>query len=327
MPSMAIGSLVNDVYSGPTRFVDTPAKQALLCLLRMTDATRDAVLRTTLDRLHGRYGATYLETDPVSFPRKFTSADDREVAAFLATALAYGRVAQIKKSLERIGAVLGERPARFIRQFDPVRDRRAFSGFVHRFNDARDVGLLLYYMRQMLETSGSMEAFFLAGYQPAHDDIGPALSSFVRRALSLDCKPWYPSGRLPSDAGVRFFLPSPEDGSTCKRLNLFLRWMVRSDDGVDMGLWNGVDPSQLVIPLDTHVSKISIAMGLTSRRTVDWKMAREVTARLRALEPRDPVKYDFALCRLGMLESCPRHTDSATCPLCGPASGRKVDMP
>ena len=146
----------------------------------------------------------------------------------------------------------------------------------------------------------------------------------MRRALALDCKPWYPGGRLPSAAGVRFFLPSPEDGSTCKRLNLFLRWMVRPDDGVDMGLWHGVSPSQLVIPLDTHVSRISISMGLTGRRTVDWKMAREVTARLRAIEPRDPVKYDFALCRLGMLESCPQHADPAACPLCGPASGRAM---
>ena len=290
----------------------------------MNDTARDDVLRTTLDLLQDRYGATYLETDPVCFPRRYPAPEDREVAAFLATALAYGRVAQIKKSLDRIGSVLGPRPAAFIRKFDPVRHRPVLSGFVHRFNDATDLGLLLYFLRQMLRRNGSLEGFFLAGYQADHEDIGPALSSFVARALALDCTPWHPSGKLPARAGVRFFLPSPADGSTCKRLNLFLRWMVRPDDGVDMGLWSGVRASQLVIPLDTHVSRISMAIGLTSRRTIDWKMACEVTARLRRIEPADPVRYDFALCRLGMLESCPRHADPSSCPLCGPTPARPV---
>ncbi|HEY3175381.1 MAG TPA: TIGR02757 family protein [Candidatus Polarisedimenticolia bacterium] len=275
-----------------------------------------AGLKTRLDLLYRRYGATFLDTDPICFPRRHADRQDQEVIGLVAACLAYGRVAQIKNSVERVARVLGPRPARFLSRSDPGRDRRLLRGFVHRFNDARDVGLLLHYVRQMLQECGSIEAFFLKGYSDRQGDIGPALASFATRTLALDCSPWYPSGVLPAPARVRFFLPSPGDGSTCKRLNLFLRWMVRPDDGVDMGLWNGVPPSKLVIPLDTHVSRISSHLGLTARRTVDWKMAIEVTSRLRELDPDDPVKYDFALCRLGILEGCPRHRDPARCGLC-----------
>jgi len=276
----------------------------------------DARLKDKLDLLYDRYGAGFLASDPICFPRRWESPPDREVVAFLAAALAYGRVAQIQASLARLLGAMGPHPARFVREFEPAAGRRSLRGFVHRFNDARDVGLLLFFMRQMIETSGSIEGFFLAGHAPGHDDIGPALSSFARRALALDCAPYYRSGRLPASAGVRFFLPSPEDGSTCKRLNLFLRWMVRPDDGVDFGQWRSVSPAQLVIPLDTHVSRIAGFIGLTRRRTVDWKMALEVTARLRRLDPADPVRYDFALSRLGILEGCPRHPVPAACDLC-----------
>jgi len=274
-------------------------------------------LKESLDAICARYDGRYVETDPVCFPRRYEGADDREVVAFLTAALSYGRVPQIKTSVERLLAVLGGRPATFVRRFEPARGVRALSGFVHRFNDARDTGLLLFFVRQMLERSGTIERFFLEGYGPGDDDVGPALSSFARRALTLDCSPYYRRGSLPAAAGVRFFLPSPEDGSTCKRLAMYLRWMVRRDDGVDLGLWNGLSPSKLVIPLDTHVSRIASYIGLTSRRTVGWKMAVEVTDRLRALDPSDPVRYDFALSRLGILDACPRRRDPVKCAGCG----------
>lgn len=278
----------------------------------------DAELKAHLDLLYSRYGATFLESDPICFPRRYAAKDDREIVGFVATAMAYGRVAQIKATLERLAAIMGDSPARFVRGFDPADGRRLLRGFVHRFNDAKDTGLLLHYMRQMLERSGSIEGFFMEGYSPGHDDIGPALSSFVQRALDLDSAPYYRADRLPVSAGVRFFLPSPRAGSTCKRLNLFLRWMVRRDDGVDFGIWSAVSPAKLVIPLDTHVSRIASWLGLTRRRTVDWAMAIEVTRRLRRLEPEDPVKYDFALSRLGIVEGCPNHRGAAGCDLCSP---------
>lgn len=273
-------------------------------------------LKAQLDHLYRRYGASFLDTDPICFPRRYAAREDREVVGFLAACLAYGRVAHIKTSLGRLTGLLGPRPARAIRDSHPARDRGLLGSFVHRFNDARDVGLLLHYVRQMLDRSGSIEGFFMEGYPDPRRPIGEGLASFTRRVLALECAPWYRHGRLPERAGVRFFLPSPERGSTCKRLNLFLRWVVRPDDGVDLGLWSGVSPSRLVIPLDTHVSRISAHIGLTARRTVDWKMALEVTSRLSELDPDDPVKYDFALCRLGILDACPRHRDRVACAAC-----------
>jgi len=283
-------------------------------------------LKSHLEALYRRYGSTYLETDPIRWPRSYARPDDREVIGFVASALAYGRVPQIQKSIGRIAETMGPHPAAWVRRFDPARGRKTLRGFAHRFNDARDVGLLLWYLRQMLSRHGSIEEFFLAGRsagtaRPAgsfsgDDGIGEVLSSFAERALALDCAPYYRSGVLPTDAGVRFFFPSPRDGSTCKRLNLYLRWMVRRDDGVDMGVWRGLSAAHLVIPLDTHVSRICSYIGLTQRRTVGWRMALEVTRRLRELDPDDPIKYDFALCRLGILEACPRHRDPVCCAGC-----------
>ncbi|MFQ5701870.1 MAG: TIGR02757 family protein [Acidobacteriota bacterium] len=273
-------------------------------------------LRRHLDSLYRRYGAGFLDTDPISFPHRYDGDEDREIVAFLSAALAYGRVAQIRESIERLTAILGPRPAAFVRGFDPRRDGRRLEGFAHRFNDAHDMGLLLWYLKQILGSHGAIEAFFLDGYDASDGDVGPALASFVGRMLHLDCSPYYRERRLPRSAGVRFFLPSPEAGSCCKRLNLFLRWMVRRSDGVDFGIWKHVSPAKLVIPLDTHVSRIASYIGLTHRRSIGWKMALEVTDRLRSLDPDDPIKYDFALCRLGILDECPRLQDPFKCRCC-----------
>ena len=115
---------------------------------------------------------------------------------------------------------------------------------------------------------------------------------------------------------MRYFFSSPAGGSACKRLNLYLRWMVRHDPGLDLGLWTEVPPSRLVIPLDTHVARIARYVGLSSRNTADWKMALEVTRALREFDPGDPVKYDFAICRLGILDYCPRKRDALKCAAC-----------
>ena len=282
----------------------------------MSDSAVNPHLGAHLDSIYRRYGASFVDTDPVSLPRRYRRVEDREVIGFIAAALAYGRVGQIKRSVERVAAILGDRPAETIRGLDPVKAQRDLKGFVHRWNDARDMGLLLWYMRQMLEQEGSIEGFFMRGYAAGHDDVGPALSSFAERVLELDCTPWYLSGRLPGNAGVRFFVPAPKTGSTCKRLAMYLRWMVRPDDGVDMGHWSGVDTAQLIMPLDTHVSRIASYLGLTTRRTVGWRMAQDVTRMLRRFAPEDPVKYDFALSRMGIIEACPRRRDPVKCKGC-----------
>ncbi len=163
--------------------------------------------------------------------------------------------------------------------------------------DGRDVACLLAFARQMRASHGSIEAFFGEGLGADDPDVGPALVSFSRRALALDPDGIYPSRRLPARAGVRYFFPSPEGGSACKRLNLYLRWMVRRD-GVGLGVWRRPAPRQLVLPLDTHTHAIARRLRFTRYRSPGWAMAVDITRRLRRFDPEDPVKYDFALYRL-----------------------------
>ena len=241
----------------------------------------------------------------------------------ISSALAYGRVEQIKKNVAKVLDIMGPSPHNFTLTFEPrYKDwKNPFKGIKHRFNDARDIACLIYIMRQMIETKGGVGDFFMEGYNPSSKEtIKDALSSFSRRALALGHSGIYGrTKKIPKNAGVRFFFPSPKDGSACKRLCLYLRWMVRRQDGLDFGLWGGVSPSSLIMPLDTHVARISRLIGLSGlgkRKTASWNMAMEVTRALRRLDPEDPVKYDFALARLGILDECPRRRVSAKCARC-----------
>ena len=262
-----------------------------------------AQLKQLLDELYHRYSRpVFLSTSALSIPHHYASPEDREIAAFVTASLAYGNVKQIHRSAETALKAMGRSPARFIRRFDPACDPAQFRHFVHRFNSGVDLALLCHLLHQAIAAEGSLQAFFLKGYDPTHDDIEPALNSFVERMLSLDVSAFYPSRTLPAKAGVRFFFPSPAQGSACKRLNLFLRWMVRRGDAIDFGIWTAVSPGKLIVPLDTHVARISRQLGLTKVKQPNWRMAKEVTQRLRAFDPEDPVKYDFALCRLGVLK-------------------------
>jgi uncharacterized protein (TIGR02757 family) len=256
-------------------------------------------LRRRLDALYEQYDERFVNPDPLQFVRAFTEAGDREVVGLIASALAYGNVVQIKRSIARVLELLGDRPARALSRLDPRAAARALRGFRHRFNDGRDVACLLHFLRQMRAGGGSVEAFFAGGLAAGAMDVGPALTSFAERALALDHAGLYGRGPLPAGAGVRFFFPSPADGSACKRLNLYLRWMVRRG-GVDLGVWRSVDPAQLVVPLDAHIFNIARRVRLTRYRSAGWPMAVDITRRLRRLDPRDPVKYDFALHRMGL---------------------------
>ena len=260
---------------------------------------RVAELRRRLDRLYRHYDHRFVDPDPLQFVRRQRAGPDREVVGLVASALAYGTVVQIKRSIAAALEVLAPRPAEAIRRLDPWVAARRLSSFRHRFNDGRDLACLLFFIRQMLESHGSIEAFFVEGCPADATDVGPALASFSARALSLDHAGLYSGRRIPRGAGVRFFFPSPVDGSACKRLNLYLRWMVRRD-GVDLGVWKTMDAAHLVIPLDAHVLAIAKRTGLTRYRSAGWPMAVDITRRLRRLDPADPVKYDFALHRMGL---------------------------
>lgn len=262
-----------------------------------------AQLKQLLDTLYHRYSRpVYLSTSALSIPHRYRRSEDQEIAAFVTSALAYGNVKQIHRSAEAALTAMGDSPARFIRRFDPARDMARFQHVVHRFNSGVDLAVLCYLLHQVIAAAGSLQAFFVKDYDPAHDDIKPALTGFVDRMLLLDVSPFYPASLLPAKAGVRFFFPSPAQGSACKRLNLFLRWMVRRGNAIDFGIWTEVSPAKLIVPLDTHVARIARQLGLTRIKQANWRMAKEVTGRLRAFDPDDPVKYDFALCRLGVLK-------------------------
>jgi uncharacterized protein (TIGR02757 family) len=279
-------------------------------------------LRPVLDNLYDSFNAPDSAADPIQLVRPFRRADDREVVAFCASALAFGRVASVLQSVTRLLAILGERPAEYIRRFNPARDRRAFDGLVHRWIRDVDLVALVWVLKQMLDRSTTIEGFFLEGLEnadgrdPAASDLARAIDSFSTRALALDLKAAY--GRVPRRPGVCYFFPRPSAGSACKRLNLFLRWMVRRD-ALDLGVWRRVDPSRLIVPLDTHVIRVGKCLGLTRYTSPGWAMAREITASLAAIDAGDPVKYDYSLCHLGMMNACGfnRPQGDAQCPLRG----------
>ncbi len=215
----------------------------------------------------------------------------------MASGLAFGNVVQIKRSVAAVLEALGPRPAEAVDSLAPQELARRLGGFRHRWVDGRDVACLLGLVAQMRASHGSIEAFFAEGLSDEDTDVGPALASFSQRALALDHGGLYPGLRLPPKAGVRYFFPSPAGGSACKRLNLYLRWMVRIG-GVDLGLWRRPAPRQLVLPLDAHTHAIARRLRLTRYRSPGWAMALDITRRLRRFDPEDPVKYDFALYRI-----------------------------
>ena len=269
-----------------------------------------------LDRLYEDFNAPDSAADPIQIVRRYERPDDREVVGFCAAALAFGRVGSVMQSIERLLQVMGGRPASFVRGFDPRRDGAAFRHLVHRWTRGPDLVALLWVMKQMTDRAGSIEGFFAEAYDAAEDDVEAALEAFSTRALALDLKTAY--GRVPARPGVCYFFPRPSTGSACKRLNLFLRWMVRRD-ALDLGVWTRVSPAKLVVPLDTHVIRVGRCLRLTRYASPGWRMARDITAALRRLDPEDPVKYDYALCHLGMMNACgfSRAQADAQCPLRG----------
>jgi len=188
--------------------------------------------------------------------------------------------------------------------------------FYHRFNTSRDLAVLYWIIRRTLEEYGSLEAAFTASLSATDADITGALEGFCGILLGFGHEQFYPKGELKRRIGVRFLFPNPSEGSACKRLNLYLRWMVRPADGIDCGVWTGVAPRQLVIPLDTHIARISSYIGLTDLKSPGWSMAQDITHKLRRLHASDPLRYDFALCHLGIAGDCPRKRNLEKCARC-----------
>ena len=245
-------------------------------------------LRTRLDRIHRRYHRPqYLRPDPLQFVHDYSDPADREVVALIAAGLAFGRVATILANVERVLVALGPRPAEVLRAGNLAATHRRLRDFRHRWCDAAQMRALLEGMGEVLRTEGSLRECFRAGARRRDEDVRRGLAHLV------DCLA--PEGNC--------LLPRPDGGSACKRLHMFMRWMVRRDE-IDPGGWSGVSPARLLIPLDTHMFRIGQRLGLTRRKQPDLAAVLEITEGFRRLRPRDPVRYDFSLTRLGIRADC-----------------------
>jgi len=294
-------------------------------LLRATPVTVPAGVRPTTRKPH-RNLARYLDQfligfpredhlvrDPVQFVHRYDDPRDKEIVGFIASAFAYGNVRSVLASVERILGELGPSPSRFVRTFDPAGRPEQFAGFQHRWNNARDLRVLLWILGRLIDRFGSIESTLTDAEDSETVPMAVLLDRFASTALGMGHERWYADSDLKSRRGVRYFFPRASEGSACKRLNLYLRWMVRPADGIDCGLWTTIDTSRLIIPLDTHISRISRYIGLTELASPGWRMAEDVTRSLRRIEPRDPLRYDFALCHMGIAGDCPRKR--AACPI------------
>lgn len=266
-----------------------------------------------------------VESDPVEFPRRYSLPRDVEVVALLSASLAYGRVDLFRPKIAQLLLAMGPSPAEFLRGLTLSQAQKLLDGFVYRFNVPSDMAVLLLGVGEILRLYGSLEALFLQGL--AQGKLKQALSFFTHSIQSA--APVEDIIALMGPLrGMAHLLPSSNGAGASKRLLLFLRWMVRGPDTVDLGLWKHVSPAVLMMPVDTHVAKVARHLGLTSRKAESWKMSEDITNFLRLVDPNDPIRYDFALCHLGMSGMCPtktRRENCQDCPLQGECkTGRRV---
>jgi uncharacterized protein (TIGR02757 family) len=262
-----------------------------------------SALHRRLESLYRAFDARAVDPDPLGIVRGFRGADDLEVAGLVCAGLAFGGVGVILRSARAALAPLGPRPAAGLDRATDRGLRAAYRGFRHRWVDGDDLAALLGAARRLRAARGSLREAFVAG-DPGGETVEGGMEAFAAALRAAD--PGF--GRR----GARAFVPAPSDGSACKRPALFLRWMVR-DDGLDTGAWRGVDPARLVLPLDTHTARLARGLRILRRKGNGWPAALEATAALRRLCPPDPVRYDFALCRLGILELCPARRHPPVC--------------
>jgi len=227
----------------------------------------------------------FIHPDPLEFVWRYQDRADREIVGLIAACLAYGNVTQILKSVEKVLGPMGKSPAAWLKAAEPAIIKKTFAAFKHRFTTGAELAVFLLNIKHGVEKHGSLEKLFLQGYAKDEATLENAIYKFVDNFNALGCAP--------------SLTPCPEHKSSFKRVNLYLRWMVRKD-AVDPGVWTGVSTSKLLIPLDTHMRQVSMSMGITKRKDTSMKTAAEITAYFRSIEPADPVKYDFALTRAGI---------------------------
>ena len=280
-------------------------------------------LAGALEALYEGADLDVIAPDPLELVLRYGDPHDQEVAGLFASAWAYGRADQTVKQAGLALGLMGESPAAFV---DAVAGGEAsglgvFRSVVHRFHRGGDWASLCWFAGDLRAEFGSLGRAVSDWWAESDCDLRLTLNALSRAYRSGA----YYDRIAGVDPGLDFgdqahLMPDPLKGSACKRLNLWLRWMVRMD-AVDPGPWRhlspeGPGPADLIIPLDTHIARLGRYLGLTVYSSPGWAMAREVTASLARFDPSDPVKYDFALCRLGVLDLCPRRRDGNICAEC-----------
>ena len=251
-------------------------------------------LKQNLENHYIAFDRTKLEPDPLQFLHKFKDEKDIEIVGLIASIFAYGNVKQIENTLKKFIIVFDGKPYSFIKNFSLGKDSNKIFGIKHRFYTEDDISKLFMIINKEIKKHKSIKQIFLQGCNISDGNVKNGISNFSNHFLNSFLETF---GEV--SAGIKFMFPLPEKGSACKRMNLFLRWMVRKDE-LDFGLWKEISTSKLVIPVDTHIARISRLLNLTKRKNADWKMAEEITSKLKKYDSEDPIKYDFAICHIGI---------------------------
>jgi len=244
-------------------------------------------LLTALNKIYGQYNRkTLISPDPLEVLSNYKAIGDREIAGLIASSLAYGRVEQILKAVNYVLDILGKHPKQFILKNPNAKLKILFSNFKYRFTTSNEIYNLIIGIKKTIIKHGSLNKAFLANFDKTDATVIKAQSAFIAKLIKA-------GGNMPS------LIPAPNKKSAFKRLNLYMRWLVRKD-AVDPGGWTGIDKSKLIIPLDTHMHKIALNLCLTKSKTANLKSALEITQNFARLCRQDPVKFDFALTRFGI---------------------------
>jgi uncharacterized protein (TIGR02757 family) len=260
-----------------------------------------SLLKSSLDRLAFEYGAEYLDSDPVGIVHRYAAPPDIEVAGLIVSTLGYGSAAQIRRSAADALARAGDSPAEFAAGVTAEEALARFRGFRHRWTTGNDIAFLFLAAGEMIRRYGSIGTLVRELDDPSAETVEGTIAGFAEWIRSR-CAGFatVTACTLPG----RSLVPSPRDGSACKRPAMYFRWMARGPDPLDFGLWKFIAPARLVVPVDRHMARMARLLGLTSRTSADWRMALEITRALRKLDPGDPLRYDFALVRPGILRTC-----------------------
>jgi uncharacterized protein (TIGR02757 family) len=252
-----------------------------------------ATLKDFLDAKVAQYNRpAFIEDDPIAIPHRYEKREDIEIAGLFAAVLAWGRRGVAIRKCQELLDRMDDAPHAFIIDHQPA-DLQRLSSFKHRTFNGTDALYFVRFLRHCYQQYTSLEELFLQGMSLKDTSVESGLVYFHRVFFSL---PYHP-------VRTRKHIATPANRAACKRMNMFLRWMVRKDHGgVDFGLWQNIQPNQLICPCDVHVGRVARKLGLLRCKTIDWQVAKVLTKQLSTFCPEDPVKYDFALFGLGIME-------------------------